>query len=128
LERLGSEIPPGSNVHVRLLTSLSSVTDHQGSPVKAVVSEPVFSPEHQLILPEGARLEGIVTQARPARRLGRNGQLRFTFRQIELSPGSPRQVQGTLQSVDAASGGHVELDGGWRPCRHSQDEVHCSRH
>ncbi len=110
LERLGSEIPPGSNVHVRLLTSLSSVTDHQGSPVKAVVSEPVFSPEHQLILPEGARLEGIVTQARPARRLGRNGQLRFTFRQIELSPGSPRQVQGTLQSVDAASGGHVELD------------------
>ena len=110
LERLGAEIPPGSNVHVRLLTPLSSATDHQGSPVKAVVSEPVFSPDHQVILPEGARLEGMVTQALPARRLGRNGQLRFTFRQIELSPGAPRQVQGTLQSVDAASGGHVELD------------------
>jgi hypothetical protein len=110
LEGLGSEIPPGSNVRVRLLTPLSSATDHQGSPVKAVLSEPVFSPDHQLILPEGARLEGIVTQALPARRLGRNGQLRFTFRQIELSPGAPRQVQGTLQSVDAASGVHVELD------------------
>jgi hypothetical protein len=109
LDRLGSEIPAGSNVHVRLLTSLSSATDHQGSPVRAVVSEPVFSPDHQLILPEGARLEGIVTQARPARRLGRNGLLRFTFRQIELSPGAPRQVHGTVQSVDAAAGGHVEL-------------------
>ncbi len=110
LEGLGSEVPPGSNVHVRLLTPLSSATEHQGSPVKAVVSEPVFSPDHQLILPEGARLEGIVTQALPARRLGRNGQLRFTFREIELSPGAPRQVQATLQSVDADSGGHVELD------------------
>ncbi len=110
LERVGSEIPPGSNVHVRLLTSLSSATDHQGSPVRGVVSEPVFSPDHQLILPEGARLEGIVTQALPARRLGRNGQLRFTFREIEMSPGASRQVHGTIQSVDAAAGDHVELD------------------
>jgi hypothetical protein len=110
LARLGSEIPPGSNVHVRLLTALSSATDHQGSPAKAVVSEPVFSPDHQLILPEGARLEGIVTQARPARRMGRNGILRFTFQEIELTPGAPRQVHGTLQSVDTAAGGHLELD------------------
>ncbi len=110
LWRLGAEIPPGSNVHVRLVTPLSSATDHQGSPLKAVVSEPVFSPDHQLILPEGARLEGVVTQALPARRLGRNGQLRFMFREIQLSAGAPRQVQGTLQSVDAAAGGHVELD------------------
>jgi hypothetical protein len=110
LDHLGSEIPPGSNVHVRLLTPLSSATDHQGLPVKAVVSEPVFSADHQLILPEGARLEGVVTQALPARRLGRNGQLRFTFRQMEMGPGAPRQVQGILQSVDAASSAHIELD------------------
>jgi hypothetical protein len=110
LESLGSEIPPGSNVHVRLLTPLSSASDHQGSSVKGVVSEPLFSPAHQLILPAGARLEGVVTQALPARRLGRNGKLRFTFQEIVVGPGAPRQVQGTLQSVDAAAGGHVELD------------------
>jgi hypothetical protein len=124
LERLGEEIPPGTNVHVRLLTPLSSATDHQGTPAKGVVSVPVFSPDQKLILPEGARLEGLVTQARPARRLGRNGQLRFTFREIELPvvtrrevPGAPRQVQlvrrqvqGTVQTVDAASGGHIDLD------------------
>lgn len=131
LERLGEEIPEGTDVHVRLLTPLSSATDHQGSPAKGVVSAPVFSPDHKLILPEGARLEGLVTQARPARRLGRNGQLRFTFREIELPPGFPREVQGappevqgaprqvqlarrevqgTVQTVDSAAGGHVELD------------------
>jgi len=131
LERLGEEVPAGTNVHVRLLTPLSSATDHQGTPARGVVSAPVFSPDHKLILPEGARLEGLVTQARPARRLGRNGQLRFTFREIELPVVTPRevqasprmvqgaalqvqlvrrQVQGTVQTVDAASGGHIGLD------------------
>jgi hypothetical protein len=89
---------------------LSSATDHNGSPVKAVVSEHVFSFDHHLILPEGSRLEGVVTQALPARRLGRNGQLRFMFRQIELAPGAPRRVEASLQGVDAASDAHLELD------------------
>ena len=94
LGRLGSEVLPGSDVHVRLITPLSSATEHQGSPANAVVSEPVFSPDHQLILPEGARLEGVVTQARPARRLSKNGHLRFTFREIEMASGAPPYVQG----------------------------------
>jgi hypothetical protein len=110
LANLGDEIPPGSTVHVRLLTALSSASDHKGTPIRALVSEPVFSSAHQLILPEGARLEGSVTQAVPARRLGRNGQLRFTFHQIELPSGAPRRVEASLQGVDAPSGSHVELD------------------
>jgi hypothetical protein len=110
LEGLGKAIPPGSDVSVRLLTALSSATDHQGSLVQAVVSQPLFAADQELILPQGAQLEGVVTQARPARRLGRNGQLRFTFREIELTSGAPRQVHATVQSVDAAAGGHLELD------------------
>jgi hypothetical protein len=110
LTKLGSEIPPGSVVHVRLTTPLSSATDHKGAAVTAVVSEPVFSSDHQLILPEGARLQGLVTQALPARRMGRNGQLRFMFRQVEMGPGAPRNVEASLHSVDAASGAHMVLD------------------
>src|SRR6516225_2436770 len=71
LEQLGAEIPPGSVVHVRLITPLSSATAHRGTHVQAVVSQPVFSADHHLILPEGARLEGSVTQAEPTRSLGR---------------------------------------------------------
>ncbi|MGO9275101.1 MAG: hypothetical protein ACLQOO_33520 [Terriglobia bacterium] len=110
LQKVGSEIPRGSIVHVRLVTPLSSATDHKGSVVKAVVSEPVFSADRQLVLPEGARLEGVVTQALPARRLGRNGQLRFIFRQIVVGPGAPRNVEASLQGVDAASSAHLTLD------------------
>jgi len=110
LEQLGGEIPPGSVVHVRLVTRLSSATGHRGSPVRAVVSEPLFSSDHHLILPEGTRLEGSVTQAIPARWLGRNGQLRFAFRQIDLPQGGFRRVEASLQGVEAAAGAHVELD------------------
>jgi len=110
LEKMGGPIPPGSLVHIRLISPLSSATDHRDTPVRAVVSQPLFSSDHALILPEGARLNGIVTEAVPARLFGRNGQLRFTFRQLELSPGAHRKVEASLQGVDAASGSHLQLD------------------
>lgn len=108
--QLGGEIPPGNVVHVLLVTPLSSATDHLGAPVEAVVSEPLFAPDHHLILPEGSRLVGSVTQVMPARRLHRNGQLRFMFRQVEAAPGVSRKVEASLQSVDAAAGANMKLD------------------
>ena len=110
LAQLGREIPPGSVVHVLLVTPMSSATEHVGSPVRAVVSEPLFSADHHLILPAGARLEGSVTKVVQARRLHRNGQLRFAFRQVEFGPGAPRQVEASLQGVDTAAGANMKLD------------------
>ena len=110
LAQLGREIPPNSLVHVSLMTAMSSATEHVGAPVRAVVSEPLFSADHHLILPAGARLEGNVTKVVPARRLHRNGQLRFTFRQIDLGPGAPRQIEASLQGIDAAAGANIKLD------------------
>jgi hypothetical protein len=110
LERVGAEIPPSSNVHVWLKTPLSSATDRKGTPVEAVVSQPVFTKDHQLILPEGSRLKGQVLTARPARHLGRNGQLRFAFRQIVLPAGAKRAVEAGLQSADVPSSSHLKLD------------------
>ncbi|HEV2500143.1 MAG TPA: hypothetical protein VGY31_11250, partial [Terriglobia bacterium] len=110
LTRLGGEIDPGSVVHVRLLTSLSSATDRRGAIVEAVVSQPAYSTDHQLILPQGTQLQGRVTEAAPARHFGRNGRLRFTFRQIDLPGVAPRQVVATLQGVDARSSAHLKVD------------------
>jgi len=53
VEKMGGQVPPGSLVHVRLISPLSSATDHRDTPVRAVVSEPLFSSDHTLILPEG---------------------------------------------------------------------------
>jgi len=110
LEKVGGPIPPGSLVHIRLITPLSSATAQRDTPVRGVVSQPLFSSNHTLILPEGAQLSGMVTEAVPARLFGRNGQLRFTFRQLELSRGVPRQVEASLQGVEAPSGSRLQLD------------------
>jgi hypothetical protein len=110
LKELGSEIPPASTVHVWLATPLSSAKNHKGSPVEAVVSQPLFSKNHRLILPEGSRLEGVVTRAVPARRLSRNGELRFTFQRIELPQGVTRKVEAGLQAATVAKGSHLKID------------------
>ena len=110
LEKMGGPIPPGSLVHVRLISPLSSATDHRDTPVRAVVSQPLFSSDHTLILPEGARLNGTIMEVVPARLFARNGQLRFTFRQLELTPGTTRKVEASLQGIDADSGSHLQLD------------------
>ncbi len=110
LEKLGSEIPPGSLVQVRLLTPLSSATDHPAKKVEAMVSEPVMTSDHQLVLPQGSRLEGRVTQSRPARRLARNGQLRFTFGRIELPQGAVRNVEASLEAADVDRSANLKLD------------------
>lgn len=109
-EKMGGAIPPRSLVHVRLVSPLSSATDHRDTPVHAVVSQPLFSSDQTLILPEGARLNGTITEAVPARLFARNGQLRFTFRQLELTPGTTRKVEASLQGIDADSAAHLQLD------------------
>jgi hypothetical protein len=110
MTRLGSALPPGSVVEVWLKTPLNSARDHQGTPVEAVVARPVFAHDHQLVLPEGSRLEGSVTESRPARRLGRNGRLRFTFRRIELPHGAAQDVEAGLEGVEVPRAAHLKLD------------------
>lgn len=110
MKKVGSKIPPGSTVHVWLATPLSSAKDHRGTHVEAVVSQPLFSKNHQLILPEGSRLEGIVTEAKPARRLNRNGKLSFTFTRIDLPRGATRMVETSLQAATVAKAAHLKID------------------
>ena len=129
LEKMGGAIPPGSLVHVRLVSPLSSATDHRDTPVRAVVSQPLFSSDHTLILPEGARLTGTINEAVPARLFGRNGQLRFTFRQLELTPGATRKVEASLQGIDADLGESLPARfRRRRPCCNAQDKLRHARH
>ena len=68
---------------VRLLTGLSSADADTNTRVLGVLSQPVFSPNRKLVLPEGTALSGRVRQAQKARWFHRGGQLRFTFDRIE---------------------------------------------
>lgn len=84
LATMGTQPPPDSMAHARLLTALNSASARKGQPVEGVTTEPLFSPDRKLILPTGTRLVGTVVFVRPARWLHRSGQLRFSFQSIDL--------------------------------------------
>jgi hypothetical protein len=86
LALLGSQPVTASVVHARLVTPLNSKTSTAGEPVQAVMTEPLFSTQHQLILPEGTRLAGKVVVTKKAGWFHHGGRLRFTFQTVELSP------------------------------------------
>ena len=102
--------PEDREVSARLLTPISSATARRGAPVEAVVTRPLFSTGHGLLIPEGSRLVGDVVMAQPARCLHRNGKVLFVFRQIKLPAGTVEGIQGYLEGVEADFDAHLALD------------------
>ena len=110
LALLGSMIPPESLMHARLVLEVSSASATRGNPVLAILTEPIYSPDHRVILPAETKLIGEVLQARPARKLHRNGELRVIFEHLETPNGSLRPVQGSLEGVEVDRAAHLKLD------------------
>jgi len=105
---------PDTVVTARLLAAVSSNSD-VGSTVSAIVSEPFYSADRHLILPEGTRLTGTVVQAQPARWFRRSGKLRLRFQKMELPapvPMTNRQltVEATVARVAAIRKVRVKID------------------
>lgn len=102
--------PPDTLVHARLLTPLNSATTKKGEEVQAVITEPLFGPDHRLIFLEGSVLKGSVLQSHPARRMHHNGQLRIAFHELIPPDGVAQRVDANLESVQANQADHVKLD------------------
>ena len=121
---LGTQPPQDSVAHVRLITALSSASAKQGETVEAIVTVPVFSPDHKLVLPEGAKLTGEVVLVKKARSFHRAGQLRFDLQRIDLpeqaaklEPNGPApaplKTQAVLEAAEAANAPiKVDSEGG----------------
>jgi hypothetical protein len=101
---------PGSILDARLVTPLDSAKTPRGTPIEAIVTQPVFSIDHQLILAEGTILKGEVTFAKTARRFRRNGQLRFLFESIQPPAQTSRALLASLYSVEAGADDHLAVD------------------
>ena len=110
LAKLGTLPLANTVLHARLLLEVSSATATRGTPVVAELTQPVYSADQQLLLPSGSRLIGQVVEARPARLLHRNGELRVLFEHIEVPGGSLQDVQGTLEGIEVDRSAHMKLD------------------
>jgi hypothetical protein len=106
----GAVPAPDSILSARLATTLDSAKTPRGTPFEAVITETVFSADHQVILPEGTTLTGEVTFATPARRFHRNGRLRFLFETVQVPNQPPAPLLGALHAIDASNDDHVAVD------------------
>lgn len=98
------------SIHAQLTTGLTSAVAKPGDPVEALVVEPVYDKDHQIVVPQGAMLIGKVTTAKAARTLGRNGKLRFNFQQVRMPAGATRPVEGSLAGASVDKSQDLSLD------------------
>ena len=102
---------PTGVLHARLTSNLNSGQDHRGTPVRAVLTAPLLTPNHQaVIFPEGTVLNGIVTLDQHARWFARNGRLRFTFRSVQLSHAPATAIHGQLAAAESAPGQNIKIN------------------
>jgi hypothetical protein len=97
-------------VNATLSRDLTSATAKPGDLVEALVVEPVYDKDKQLVVPQGSRLVGKVAAARAARSFSRNGKLRFTFQRVQFPEGYNREVEGALAGADTEKTQNLSLD------------------
>ncbi|MGC2745302.1 MAG: TrbI/VirB10 family protein, partial [Candidatus Angelobacter sp.] len=110
LGSIGMEPAPDTMLHARLTGEVSSATASHGTPIEAVLTQPVFNSNHQLLLPANSRIIGEVTHAKPAGKLHHNGELRVVFERIETPEGQKQAMHGSLEGVEVDSATNMKLD------------------
>lgn len=98
-----------------LADPMSSATSKAGQAIHAVVAEPILNPDGTVAVPQGSVLSGAVTQARPARMLGRAGELRFSFRELTFPGAQPQPVQVALAGADNGAEMAMNSEGEVKP-------------
>jgi hypothetical protein len=101
---------PEWRLRAYLQQTISSANRKPGDTFQALISEPVFDPGHALVVPQGSVLVGEITRAKAARSFGRQGKLRFRFRELKLPNGFSQPVEGTLAGVDSDKSSNLQID------------------
>jgi hypothetical protein len=109
LTKIGTQPPSGSVVHAWLATPLSSATTKKGDHVEAIICQPLVVSD-RLYLPEGSRILGSVLEVRPARRFGRNGQLRISFHEVIPPNGAEEKIEAAVEGLEVAKRENLKLD------------------
>jgi len=88
-------------LHLHLLTPVNSSTSTAGTQIEAVVSQPYYQGDHQLLYPAGTRITGTVQKASSARWMKRNGSILFAFRTVQMPDGTTRDIHPTVGGIQA---------------------------
>lgn len=105
-------VPAGTVLTLALDTALSSDTSQVGDAFTATVVESILS-ENRVVIPEGSRIEGKVTEAVAAKRGAGNGRLGLGFNALRLPSGYKTGIVGSFQEVtESKKGRNAAIIGG----------------
>lgn len=95
-------VPDGTRLRVRLDQTISSATADTGQPVELSVTEAVKVGD-QVVIPDGARVTGTITEAHEKRHMGRAGKLDFSIDRVRSLDGNwiPLRYTVTKKSGDS---------------------------
>jgi hypothetical protein len=96
-------------LHLRLLTPINSSVSTAGGRIEAVVSEPYYQGDHQLMYPAGTKISGTVQKASPTGWMKKNGSVVFAFRSISMPDGTTKAIQSTVGGIQAESSEGLEV-------------------
>jgi len=88
-------------LHLHLLTPINSSTSTAGTQIEAVVSQPYYQADHQLLYPAGTRITGTVQKASSAGWMKKNGSIVFAFRSVQMPDGTTRDIHSTVGGIQA---------------------------
>jgi hypothetical protein len=96
-----ASLQASGGLHLHLLTPINSSTSAAGTPIEAVVSQPYYQGDHQLLYPVGTRITGTVEKATSAGWMKKNGSIVFAFRSVQMPDGTTRDIHSTVGSIQA---------------------------
>ncbi|HEY3174436.1 MAG TPA: hypothetical protein VGK94_01610 [Candidatus Polarisedimenticolia bacterium] len=105
-------VPAGTVLTLALDTSLNSETAQAGDGFTATVVESIVS-ENRVVIPEGSRIEGKVTEAVAAKRGAGKAKLVLGFNALRLPGGYTTGIVGSFQEVtESKKGRNAAIIGG----------------
>ena len=91
-------IEPETRARLVLQTQISSKLNEPGDPISAVLDDPIYV-GRELVLPRGTEFYGRVTQAKPAGRGQKNGEIGIIFEQVRM-PWGDLPVSVAITAID----------------------------
>lgn len=95
----GLNVPNGTEMAVRLETSLSSRTARREDRVEGTIVDPVRI-DGRTAIPAGARVRGIVNEVEAAGRASSGGRIGLTFDQLLLPDGRRVDIRSSVASIE----------------------------
>jgi hypothetical protein len=94
-------VPAGTRFRARINETLSSKTARVGDTFTATVTDPVYSSNGVLVVPQGSTLTGRVDSVARAAKGGKPGTIDVSFRRLRTPNGTSRVISGTMTDLDA---------------------------